>query len=125
MWVRKSSYAGAGPSKISTAPTCMWLFARSWARKEASTAERRSPWVCAIRAKRTCLHDDPEQAGQRGDNKDDRQRALVSAAGGEPGEHAAAGDVPQRHGRDEAGHERRVRERGRPCHEERDRAERA
>src|ERR687886_33347 len=50
MWARKSSYAGGGPSKTMTAPTCMWLAGPSCARKDASTADSRSPCAWAIDA---------------------------------------------------------------------------
>src|SRR4051812_47504542 len=45
----RSSYDGAGPSKIVTAPTCMCDVALSWARKDASIAVSRSPCAWATR----------------------------------------------------------------------------
>src|SRR3954471_22011821 len=48
MCAQKSSNAGAGPSKIVTAPTCMCEHGPSCARNDASTAVSRSPCACAI-----------------------------------------------------------------------------
>ena len=47
---RSSSRAGGGPSKITSAPTCMCDACFSWCRKEASMALRRSLWPCVPRA---------------------------------------------------------------------------
>src|SRR4051794_38001328 len=45
MCSRKSSRVGGGPSNRNTPPMCMWLPPRSWARNDASIAERRSIWL--------------------------------------------------------------------------------
>src|ERR1700704_6329848 len=52
MWLRKSSNAGGGPSKISTPPMCMCELSPSWCRKEASMDVRRSRCCCGIRSSR-------------------------------------------------------------------------
>src|SRR6476646_7617430 len=52
MWLRKSSNAGGGPSKISTPPMCMCELSPSWCRKEASVDVRRSRCCCGIRSSR-------------------------------------------------------------------------
>src|SRR3954452_16621841 len=98
MWFRKSSYAGAGPSKISTAPTCMWLFARSCARNEASVAESRSPCACAIRRKRIRSGDHAAEARHRREDQHAGEHRLVAAGGGEAGEEAPADEVGRRDG---------------------------
>src|SRR3954471_5847919 len=46
MWATNSSRDGGGPSKITSAPTCMCEACFSCARKDASTALRRSLWPC-------------------------------------------------------------------------------
>src|SRR3954454_4601760 len=41
-----SAVPGAGPSKMTSAPTCMCDACFSWCRKEASIALKRSLWPC-------------------------------------------------------------------------------
>src|SRR5688572_23104240 len=48
MWARKSSRAGGGPSKTSTAPTCMCDSCSSRCRNDASTELNRSLCVVAM-----------------------------------------------------------------------------
>src|SRR5919198_4062704 len=48
MWGSRSPQGGGGPSKISTAPMCMWEPSFSWSRKETSTGLSRSMCLCAM-----------------------------------------------------------------------------
>src|SRR5688572_18514818 len=100
MWSAKASNDGAGPSKISTAPTCMCASAPSWARNDASIAVSRSPCCCAIRvlrvekqerertnrargSARASSDQHGEEPGGQRENQHAGERALVAATVGE------------------------------------------
>ena len=82
MWAQSSSRGGGGPSKITSAPTCMWEACFSWWRKEASIALRRSLCGPASPCPDSTRHNRQREAAGNGARRAGRAGSHPGRAGG-------------------------------------------